>query len=385
MIAGLTDVGRQRKHNEDSVLLRPEHNLFAVADGMGGHNAGDVASRIVAQSLGEYFDATGNGAPVELPAEYSALSADAKRLAAGVRKANHTVNHISNTQQQHHGMGSTVVAIHLSDDMVHIAHVGDSRCYRVRDGQIQQMTRDHSLINDALEMKPDLTKEELSRLPKNIITRALGMKDVVKVDVKSEPLLLGDTFLLCSDGLTGMVPPEQILEVITLTEDPDEACELLIAEANDAGGTDNISAIIVRFEEDLPYHEIVEEHEIEIAGDQDVFDEQELEAAPGSAPSVQIAEEAHLDAADLEEPPPSDAPILQVTEAAEDEELPPLDDEAVADLVATFAAGEPIDLDLVGPWRSRVAVRRCSSCEHELYPGNRFCTECGTPIDSTSA
>src|SRR5262249_8250730 len=154
--------------------------------------------------------------------EYAALSPDGKRLAAGVRKANHDVFTVSNTHAQHHGMGSTCVAIHIAGMMVHIAHVGDSRCYRIRDGVIQQMTRDHSLINDALDMKPDLTKEELSRLPKNIITRALGMKDVVKVDVKSEAIIPGDVFLLCSDGLTGMVPPEQILEVITLTAEPQE-------------------------------------------------------------------------------------------------------------------------------------------------------------------
>src|SRR6185369_2993060 len=117
------------------------------------------------------------------------------------------------------------------------------------DGEIQQMTRDHSLINDAIDMKPDLTKEELARLPKNIITRALGMKDVVKVDVRTEPTELGDVFLLCSDGLSGMVSNTEIAEIIGLTEDPQEACELLISEANEAGGTDNISAIVIRIDE----------------------------------------------------------------------------------------------------------------------------------------
>lgn len=473
--AGLTDVGRQRKHNEDCVLLKPELGLYAVADGMGGHNAGDVASKLVAQALGEFF---ASGARADLPDEYGALSPDAKRIAAGVRKANYTVHHTSHTQQQHHGMGSTVVAIHVAGGMVHIAHVGDSRCYRIRNGQIQQMTRDHSLINDALDMKPDLTKEELSRLPKNIITRALGMKDVVKVDVKSEPLILGDTFLLCSDGLTGMVPPEQILEVINLTHEPQEACELLIAEANDAGGTDNISAVIVRFEEALPDHDVVEDHDLVVEEHEELIEEElydepipeldptpdlshvelsayELEESAETAPELSVGE-AQLDDGDLDEhedgdptqqraappayayppppplplrpvseppprpaafagftmgrqtspsrvdPPPQSyiaelddggpdeqddhAPTLQVTALPADvEELPPLGDEEVADLVAAFARGEPIDLDLVGSWRSRTSVRRCAQCSHELYPGNQFCTECGARIESKSA
>jgi protein phosphatase len=403
-VAGLTDVGRQRKHNEDTVLLRPEHGLFAVADGMGGHNAGDVASKLVAQSLGNYFEATAGGAPgLELPDEYNRLSADGKRLAAGVRKANLDVFTVSNTQQQHHGMGSTCVAMHVAAGMVHIAHVGDSRCYRIRDGEIEQMTRDHSLINDALDMKPDLTREELARLPKNIITRALGMKDVVKVDVKSEPTLPGDTFLLCSDGLTGMVPPEQILEVIGLTHEPQEACELLIAEANDAGGTDNISALIVRIEEALPdlddavleidgEHELVEEHELE--ADQEI-EHHDLEHDDLEHDDLEHAELEHHDLEHVDLAPESadtpaprslgdddeGAPTLQIVASPEVEELPLLDDHAVADLMAAFARGEDIDLDLHGPWPARLAVRRCASCAHELYQGNRFCTECGAPID----
>jgi protein phosphatase len=401
VVAGLTDVGRQRKHNEDCVLLRPEHGLYCVADGMGGHNAGDVASKLVTTSLGNYFEATGNGAPIgDLPDEYAALSLDAKRLAAGVRKANHDVFTISNTHAQHHGMGSTCVAIHIAGTMVHIAHVGDSRCYRVRDGQIQQMTRDHSLINDALDMKPDLTKEELSRLPKNIITRALGMKDVVKVDVKSEPILPGDVFLLCSDGLTGMVPPDQILEVITLTAEPQEACELLIAEANDAGGTDNISALIVRVEDATADHDVVADHEIEIEGegegegesDHEIVEDHDIVAEPEHDEPVtrELVIEAHEEAApaieafEEEEPDALSGPTLEVV-TAEIDELPLLDEAGVAEAIAALQRGDAIDVDLHGPWPGRLRVRRCESCGHELYPGNQFCTECGTRIESATA
>jgi PPM family protein phosphatase len=300
--AGVTDVGRQRKHNEDCLLIKAEHGLFCVADGMGGHNAGDVASKLVATSLGNYFEATAaaaGGDAAEGEAEYAALAPGARRLAAGVSKANRDVFTISSTVQQHHGMGSTVVAIHLSEGMVHVAHVGDSRCYRIRDGEMTQLTRDHSLINDALEMKPDLTKEELARLPKNIITRALGMKDVVKVDVKSEPVLPGDAFLLCSDGLTGMVPVDQILDVIALASEPQEACELLIAEANDHGGTDNISAILVHLSDPraaLPSELDISDH-AELVGD-DADDDGGAEEDALQAAAFEAEVEAAADAAD---------------------------------------------------------------------------------------
>lgn len=346
LVAGLTDVGRQRKHNEDHVLIKVEKRLFAVADGMGGHNAGDVASKLTTTSLGNFFEATNEGeTPVELPDDYKDLSPDARRLVAGVRKANHDVFVISNTVQQHHGMGSTIVATHFGNDgMMHIAHVGDSRCYRIREGVIKQLTRDHSLINDALELKPDLAPEELARLPRNIITRALGMKDVVKVDIKSDVSQPGDMYLLCSDGLSGMVPDPQILEVVNLTDDPQEACELLIAEANDAGGTDNISALMIRIIEDRP-----EEEE--------------------GAPEVEV--EAHEeDASDS-----LSAAELEASEAGLEDELSAEDAAAIAEA----EAGEP-SLDLRGPWTAKRAVPRCASCASELLPGNSFCVECGARI-----
>jgi protein phosphatase len=417
--AGLTDVGRQRKHNEDCVLIKAEHGLFCVADGMGGHNAGDVASKLVTTSLGNFFEATGNGGPIgDLPEEYAALAPAGRRLAAGVRKANHDVFTISSTVQQHHGMGSTCVAVHLAgDDMVHIAHVGDSRCYRIRDGEIKQMTRDHSLINDALDMKPDLTKEELARLPKNIITRALGMKDAVKVDVKTEPTLPGDVYLLCSDGLTGMVPPDQILEIIGLTPELTEACDLLIAQANEAGGTDNISALLVRVEEVVDEPAVVETHEVVIEADADA----EAETDVAEVAAVEVAEvEAEAEAEDDDDdpatnvverrgPPPAPsplpvssplgaamerpadddwgaplsgrAPVLEVMPEPLDEVMTP---EELAALALVEGGGE-VDLDFNGPWPGRMLLRRCPRCSYELFPGNRFCVECGARIEAASA
>jgi protein phosphatase len=367
LAAGLTDVGRQRKHNEDTVLIRAELGLFAVADGMGGHNAGDVASKLAATSLGNFFDATETPigvAPVDLPEDYDALAPAARRLAAGVRKANLDVFTISNTHQQHHGMGSTMVAIHIrATGEVHVGHVGDSRAYRIRDGEILQLTRDHSLINDALEMKPDLLPEEIARLPKNIITRALGMKDAVKVDIRSELAALGDVYILCSDGLTGMVPDAQILEVVSLTDDPQEACELLIAEANDAGGTDNISALVVLITDPTKDAVVTVDHgEIETH-----------ETVDSSLDSLDLADTGDLDG---------------LEGAALGGRLSdPLVDGSVTPAVAeALASGAEVDLDLRGPWRSRAArVTGCSRCGHELFVGNAFCVECGTPVDPAEA
>jgi len=371
LAAGLTDVGRQRKHNEDTILIRAELGLFAVADGMGGHNAGDVASKLAATSLGNFFEATDTPigvAPVDLPEDYGALAPAARRLAAGVRKANLDVFTISNTHQQHHGMGSTMVAIHIRPTgEVHVGHVGDSRAYRIRDGEILQLTRDHSLINDALEMKPDLLPEEIARLPKNIITRALGMKDVVKVDIRTELAAPGDVYLLCSDGLTGMVPDAQILEVVSLTDDPQEACELLIAEANDAGGTDNISALVVLITD--PANDAKTVAAVTI----DHGEIESHETVDATLDSLGLADTGDLDAAEGD----------SLSDRLSD---PLVDGSVTPDVAEALAAGAEVDLDLRGPWRSRPArVTGCSRCGHELFVGNSFCVECGTPVDSAEA
>jgi protein phosphatase len=368
LAAGLTDVGRQRKHNEDTILIRAELGLYAVADGMGGHNAGDVASKLAATSLGNFFEATrqSEGVPaLDLPEDYDDLSPSARRLAAGVRKANHDVFTISSTYQQHHGMGSTMVAIHLVDTgEIHVGHVGDSRCYRIRDGEIVQLTRDHSLINDALEMKPDLLPEEIARLPKNIITRALGMKDAVKVDIRSDRAEPGDIYLLCSDGLTGMVPDVQILEVVGLTDNPQEACELLVAEANDAGGTDNISALIIQISE--------------VAADSKADSDGEIE--------THETQDATLDALGLGDAGELDE-VDDLGGVGPARLSDPLVDGSVTPAVAeALASGSEVDLDLRGPWRSKSArVAGCSRCGHELFVGNMFCVECGTRVETAGA
>jgi len=249
---GLTDVGRHREHNEDHFLVHPPLDLYVVCDGMGGNQAGEVASALATTSLENFFHATKSGAlPPEVPDD-PAVPLAARRLVAGVRKANGDVHEISSTRREHKGMGSTLVAVHLSRDtaQVHIAHVGDSRCYRVRGGQILQLTRDHSLIGDALAWNPNLSELEIAKLPKNIISRALGLRRTVEVDLKTETTVPGDIYLLCSDGLCGMIRDAEILEAILLCDDLATACESLIALANEAGGSDNITAVLVRIEAD---------------------------------------------------------------------------------------------------------------------------------------
>lgn len=274
--ASLSDVGKHRKHNEDAVLVRDDLGLYLVCDGMGGHNAGDVASKLAVTALTNFFEATIDaefaGAP---PAGFDHLDPPALRLLGAVRKANRDVFTISNTVQSHQGMGSTIVAAYLpSDGMIHIAHVGDSRAYRLSEGELEQLTHDHSFINDVLRMKPDIDADHLARLPKNVITRALGMREDVDVDVRSEPVAAGDLYMLCSDGLCGVLTPEQMLEILVLHKEPQEACQCLIDAANAGGGRDNISAVLILIEgESDPDEDTIDQDAIDRAAMNDDGDE----------------------------------------------------------------------------------------------------------------
>ena len=249
---GLTDVGLQREHNEDSFSVLAEHDLYIVADGMGGHRAGDVASRLATETIAEFFRTTANE-DVTWPFHFDAtLSEEENRLLTGIKIANRQIFERSARSREHRGMGTTVVGALFSPrkGRMYVGHVGDSRCYRVRDGEIAQLTRDHSLINDYLLAMPELTEEQRNELPKNVITRALGMQDQVIVDLQADDSRPGDTYLLCSDGLSGMLNDAEILEVVTTSSTLDEACRTLIGRANLAGGNDNITVVLARVEDD---------------------------------------------------------------------------------------------------------------------------------------
>lgn len=250
--AGITDVGLQRDHNEDSFAILKEHELFIVADGMGGHRAGDVASRLATDAIVDFFRATATD-DFTWPFHFDArISEEENRLLTGIRIANRQIIERSSRSREYHGMGTTVVGALFSPrkKKMYIGHVGDSRAYRVRGGKIQQMTRDHSLVNDYLLAMPELTEEQRSELPKNVITRALGMQEQVSVDLQSDDAAAGDCYVLCSDGLSGMIDDSEILEVVSKTPDLEEACRKLIQLANEHGGEDNITALVVRIEDE---------------------------------------------------------------------------------------------------------------------------------------
>lgn len=255
--AGKTDVGLQRDHNEDSFLLMPDFGLFVVADGMGGHRAGDVASRLAIESITEYFRSIGSDETTwPLPFD-GRLSEDENHMLASVRLANRKILERSARSREFHGMGTTVVGalFNPQQQRMIIAHVGDSRAYRIRDGFITQMTRDHSLFNDYLMAMPDLSEEQRSELPRNVITRALGMQDDVTVDIQPDTVKLGDVYVLCSDGLSGMVEDDDIVSIVGTGGELTEICQRLVSRANENGGEDNVTAVVVRVEPDLTSQE----------------------------------------------------------------------------------------------------------------------------------
>ena len=243
---GKTDVGMKRKINQDSIVCREELRLFVVADGMGGHKAGEIASGIVIDSMVRFIKATEEDKNITWPFPYDdRYSYEANRLAVSIKIANQLIFHESQAEESFKGMGSTVVAVLFSEATAHIAHVGDSRIYRIREKAIEQMTEDHSLLN--MEMKRrKMSEEEIKNFPyKNVITRALGSKESVDVDIREEILRPRDLYLLCSDGLSGLVEAEEIRDI--LVQDPENlesAGTRLVDMANERGGIDNISVVI---------------------------------------------------------------------------------------------------------------------------------------------
>ncbi len=250
--AGLSDVGLQREHNEDSFCVLPEFDLFVVADGMGGHKAGDIASRMATHTIASFFRAT-QSEDATWPFHFDPhLSMAENRLVTGIKLANKQIFEASLANHAVHGMGTTVVGALFSKERkaVYVAHVGDSRAYMIRGGKISQITRDHSLVNDYLLVMPDMSKEQQAELPKNVITRALGMQDSVAVDLVPAPPEVGDRYLLCSDGLSGMLTDEEICEIVVAAgSDLELGVKRLIELANAHGGEDNCTVVLLAIEE----------------------------------------------------------------------------------------------------------------------------------------
>ena len=252
--AGMTDTGLLREHNEDSLLLLPEYGIVAVADGMGGHRSGDVASQLAVSTLIDFFTiVVGRDGTWPFPADPN-LTDEENYVVTSLRLANRRIFDRSLRTMADFGMGTTIVAAMFDkkSDRITVGHVGDSRCYRVRGPDILQMTRDHSLVSDAKHMAPWMTPEEVRQLPPNVITRALGIREDVLVDLVTEQTEAGDIYVLCSDGLSGLVSDPMIHEIVTTTPSLDDACRSLIERANFFGGTDNITAILARVDEGDP-------------------------------------------------------------------------------------------------------------------------------------
>ena len=247
--SGRTDVGLKRGHNEDTYKVVDSHGLYMVADGMGGHSSGEVASRMACEAVAEFFRETAEDEELTWPFKMDkGVSYEANRLAVSVKLANLRIHECAQSNPAQRGMGTTIASVRFTDGSLVIGHVGDSRVYRIREGLMVQLTEDHSLLNDYIKMK-DLTAEEIENFPhKNVIVRALGMKETVAVDLSIEEAEAGDIYLLCSDGLCGMITDDEIADAVltNLGDGLDAVCEKLIDAANDAGGSDNITALLVR-------------------------------------------------------------------------------------------------------------------------------------------
>jgi protein phosphatase len=247
-IVGKTDVGLQRDANEDSFGILKSKRLVVVCDGMGGHAAGEVASRCAVETLLSLYkdvELLGlAGDAIELSPD---LSEEARFLVTSIRIANTRIYLMSESDLRLSGMGTTIVAAVFSGGSITISHVGDSRAYRIRENSLSQLTVDHSLVSELLA-SGRITQKEAEDYPnRNIITRALGVRERVRVDVREQCVEAGDLFLLCSDGLTGIVKETEILRIITDSDgDLDTIADRLISAANEGGGGDNITCVLAR-------------------------------------------------------------------------------------------------------------------------------------------
>ncbi|HET7776309.1 MAG TPA: Stp1/IreP family PP2C-type Ser/Thr phosphatase [Azospira sp.] len=247
-----TDPGLVRSHNEDAVFANPNLGLAILADGMGGYNAGEVASGMATTLLSSEIEeglALKQAWELEPDAEPYANALLRERIAT----ANSTIYHAAQSQPQYSGMGTTLVLALLADNLLTVAHIGDSRLYRLRGQEFVQITRDHSLLQEQIDSGMLTPEQAKLSMNKNLVTRALGVDAAVDAEIRSYPVQAGDLFLLCSDGLNDMVEDEDIgFTLQTLSANLELAANQLIQMANDNGGRDNVSVILVKVLRDFP-------------------------------------------------------------------------------------------------------------------------------------
>jgi protein phosphatase len=240
---GSSHVGRVRTSNEDNYGIFEDLGLYIVADGMGGHAAGEVASLMAVQAIREAFEQAAAERTLPSAAGYD----PGRRLVYAIEHANQRIFHAGTDNPALSGMGTTVVAVWVDHDTAYIAHVGDSRVYRLHGGTLEQVTSDHSLVNDYLS-RGIMTPDEAAVHPmKHVLIRALGTAPTVSVDIRRTPVEAGDLFLLCSDGLSNVVSPDELAAILSKTSPGDlpTRCQALIDAANRNGGLDNITAVLI--------------------------------------------------------------------------------------------------------------------------------------------
>ncbi len=248
-----TDTGRIREHNEDAIAWDPEIGLFVLADGMGGYNAGEVASGIAVKTIMNLVREAYATQELSGSDHDTGLSRPGIILRDAIARANKIIHQTSKTQEKCEGMGTTVVAGLFFDDRIIVAHVGDSRMYRLRGDRFEQITLDHSLLQELVD-RGFYTPEEAQRVTnKNYVTRALGVEPTVEVEIKEHQVQRGDYLVLCSDGLTDMVEDDDIhLTISTFGVNLDTVSKQLVQLANDNGGRDNISVMLAEVLEPFP-------------------------------------------------------------------------------------------------------------------------------------
>jgi len=243
--AGISDIGKRRKQNEDSLFLDDRMGLYVVADGMGGHNAGEVASKLVVETIRDYIKQGQSNGPVgERVGIDPNLSKEAGLLLAGIQLSNRIVHQTALSNEAYRGMGSTVSAVYFTEKTFIVANVGDSLIYLIRDGEIEQLAVPHTLVAEQTERDPD-NAELLWSDFKHVLTRAMGVDEKVKADISEKPFFKNDILVICSDGLTDKADDEEILELV-YNRRSEKACKSLVDLANARGGDDNITAIVLK-------------------------------------------------------------------------------------------------------------------------------------------
>lgn len=253
LITGITDEGLVRDHNEDTIGSDIELGLLVLADGMGGHKGGEVASAIAVDTiLQELRDSLPDITPGNTD-DNTGFSLESMAVESAIKSANLKIYEAAQNNSKYEGMGTTVVVLLFYDNRLTVAHVGDSRLYRTRENLLEQMTRDHTLLQELVDRGLYTRKEANESLNKNLVTRAVGVNPEVDVDLLEEIALAGDTYLLCSDGLTDMIADDLIEDIqLNYRDDLDKMNTELIKQAKDHGGKDNVSVMLARVVKEFP-------------------------------------------------------------------------------------------------------------------------------------